>query len=178
MSKYEVLGVSRVASFQEIKSAYQAAALASHPDKQASIAAEALKKEVRVRLWSLRSCISYGPVCDCCTRGWSSNQTSYFALRCPPNYRYVACIGPGARLSRCHRHRRGSCLSKKRGRPFETLTAGKSTIVEWTSKPEMSSSRTRWATTYIPEGLYTSSYHTWPYWRCLLRTTYILVLKS
>lgn len=47
MSKYEVLGVSRSAPIQEIKSAYQAAALATHPDKQASLATEALKKQVR-----------------------------------------------------------------------------------------------------------------------------------
>lgn len=48
MSKYEVLGVSRSAPLQEIKSAYQAAALATHPDKHASLATEVLKKEVCV----------------------------------------------------------------------------------------------------------------------------------
>eukprot|EP00903_Cladosiphon_okamuranus_P013339 g12432.t1 len=49
MSKYEVLGVSRSAPLQEIKNAYQAAALATHPDKQASLATEVLKKEASKR---------------------------------------------------------------------------------------------------------------------------------
>ncbi|CAM9376714.1 unnamed protein product, partial [Pylaiella littoralis] len=45
MSKYEVLGVTRSAPFQEIKGAYQAAALATHPDKQANLGTDALKKQ-------------------------------------------------------------------------------------------------------------------------------------
>ena len=49
MSKYEVLGVSRSASSQELKRAYQAAALATHPDKQAG-SSDTLRSEV----------------CDCC----------------------------------------------------------------------------------------------------------------
>ena len=48
MSKYEVLGVSRSAPLQEIKSAYQAAALATHPDKQAKLATDVLKKQVQL----------------------------------------------------------------------------------------------------------------------------------
>lgn len=48
MSKYEVLGVSRSAPLQEIKGAYQAAALATHPDKQAGLATEVLKQQVCV----------------------------------------------------------------------------------------------------------------------------------
>lgn len=58
MSKYEVLGVSQSASLQDIKSAYQAAALATHPDKQASLATEVLKKQVcvgRARVYFLPS---------------------------------------------------------------------------------------------------------------------------
>lgn len=95
MSKYEVLGVSRFASFQEIKSAYQAAALASHPDKQASIAAETLKKEVRVRV-CYEFCVRVSTMmchhllydrdpllvlhdCDSTAANWSSNQPTYFA---------------------------------------------------------------------------------------------------
>lgn len=46
MTKYEVLGVRRSAPLQEIKGAYQAAALATHPDKQASLATDVLKKQV------------------------------------------------------------------------------------------------------------------------------------
>lgn len=62
MSKYEVLGVSRSAPLQEIKSAYQAAALATHPDKQASLATQALKKQVcrrpSVCVWRFLSRVS------------------------------------------------------------------------------------------------------------------------
>ncbi|CAN0538596.1 unnamed protein product, partial [Ectocarpus sp. 8 AP-2014] len=49
MSKYEALGVKRSASLQEIKGAYQAAALASHPDKQASLATAELKAQASQR---------------------------------------------------------------------------------------------------------------------------------
>lgn len=55
MSKYEVLRVSRSASFQEVKRAYQAAALLTHPDKQAASASDVLKKEVRLIYMMLRS---------------------------------------------------------------------------------------------------------------------------
>lgn len=51
MSKYEVLGVKRSALLQEIKVAYQAAALATHPDKQAGLATDDLKTQV-MTLWS------------------------------------------------------------------------------------------------------------------------------
>ncbi|CAM9768451.1 unnamed protein product, partial [Hapterophycus canaliculatus] len=47
MNKYEVLGVGRTATLQEIKSAYQAAALATHPDKQANLNSDELKNQVR-----------------------------------------------------------------------------------------------------------------------------------
>ncbi len=50
MSKYEVLGVKTTAPLQEIKGAYQAAALATHPDKQASLATEELKAQVAASL--------------------------------------------------------------------------------------------------------------------------------
>lgn len=46
MSKYEVLGVPRSAPLQEIKGAYQAAALATHPDKHANLATDVIKKQV------------------------------------------------------------------------------------------------------------------------------------
>lgn len=46
MNKYEELGVDRSASLQQLKSAYQAAALVTHPDKHAS-SSEAAKEEVR-----------------------------------------------------------------------------------------------------------------------------------
>ncbi|CAN0482864.1 unnamed protein product [Ectocarpus sp. 12 AP-2014] len=49
MSKYEALGVKRSASLQEVKGAYQAAALASHPDKQASLATAELKAQATQR---------------------------------------------------------------------------------------------------------------------------------
>lgn len=49
MSKYEALGVKRSASLQEVKGAYQAAALASHPDKQGSLATADLKAQVCTR---------------------------------------------------------------------------------------------------------------------------------
>lgn len=45
MNKYGVLGVHRSASPQELKNAYQARALATHPDKHAS-STEAVKREV------------------------------------------------------------------------------------------------------------------------------------
>ncbi|CAN0134672.1 unnamed protein product [Ascophyllum nodosum] len=48
MSKYEVLGVSRSASSQELKRAYQAAALATHPDKQAG-SSDTLRSEAGAR---------------------------------------------------------------------------------------------------------------------------------
>lgn len=48
MTKYEVLGVRRSATLQEIKGAYQAAALATHPDKQTGLSTEVLKNQVCV----------------------------------------------------------------------------------------------------------------------------------
>lgn len=58
MRKYEVLGVKKSASLQEIKGAYQAAALASHPDKQASLATAELKAQVCT---AGRSCCAAAP---------------------------------------------------------------------------------------------------------------------
>ncbi|CAM9730553.1 unnamed protein product [Ectocarpus fasciculatus] len=49
MSKYEALGVKRSASLQEVKGAYQAAALANHPDKQAGLATADLKAQASQR---------------------------------------------------------------------------------------------------------------------------------
>lgn len=49
MNKYEVLGASRSASLQELKSKYQALALETHPDKKGS-SSEELKSEVHVWL--------------------------------------------------------------------------------------------------------------------------------
>lgn len=57
MSKYEVLGVNRSSPLQEIKGAYQAAALATHPDKQASLATDVLKSQVCL---CAESCVSGG----------------------------------------------------------------------------------------------------------------------
>lgn len=46
MSKYDILGVLRSASFEDVKRAYQAAVLETHPDKQINVATENIKKDV------------------------------------------------------------------------------------------------------------------------------------